>query len=264
MRRGTLLPVLMMLWAVQAAAQFVAPGGTIPAVSGSKTGANGTVWRSDVSVLNVGETDTNVVLVLFPEIRPAGPVFEIMESSPIPIAAGRQVTLKNVVLSTFGERNKNGALAVFSIDGAPLVLASKTSTANPGPTGGSFALNVYGVLAADDEAWIANVEHDGFFRTNIGVFVPVEPATNQSYVFSIVVYDAEGLEVGSSTMVFEEAGLIQRSLDEFNINADLLDGWIAIQCSDPELPWYGYATVIDEATGDAVYRPATTRMPSSP
>ena len=263
MRRTLLLLAAVLLWAATAAAQFVAPGGAIPAVSGSKTGANGTVWRSDVSVLNVGDTDTQIVLVLFPEIRPAGPVFDIMESDPIPVAAGQQVTFRNVVLSTFGERNKNGALAVFSIDGAPLVLASKTSTANPSPAGGSFALNVYGVLAADDTAWIANVEHDGFFRTNIGVFVPVEPAANQSYVFEIVVYDAAGLEVGSSAMVFEEAGLIQSSLDEFDIGADLLDGWVEIRCSDPELPWYGYATVIDNATGDAVYRPATTRMPSS-
>ncbi len=260
MRRVVMLVMATLLCSAGAGAQFVGPGGTIPAVSGSKTGANGTVWRSDVSVLNLGDSDTEIVLVLFPEIRPAGPVFEIKQSDPIPLPAGQQVTFRNVVLSTFGERNKNGALTIFATDlTAELVVASKTATANPSPTGGTFALNVYGVLAADDEAWIANVEHDGFFRTNVGVFVPAAPESGQSYIFEFVVYDSEGLEVGSSSMVFEEAGLIQQSLDDFGLADDLLDGWVKITCSEPEVPWYGYATVIDNATGDAVYRPAITR-----
>jgi hypothetical protein len=255
--------IATLLCAAAAGAQFVGPGGTIPAVSGSKTGANGTVWRSDVSVLNLGDSDTEIVLVLFPEIRPAGPVFDIKQSDPVPLPAGQQITFRNVVLGTFDERNKNGALTVFATDlTAEIVVASKTSTANPSPIGGTFALSVYGVLAADDTAWIANVEHDGFFRTNVGVFVPAAPEPGQPFIFDIVVYDAEGLEVGSSSMVFEEAGMMQQSLDDFGLADDLLDGWVEITCSEPEVPWYGYATVIDEATGDAVYRPAVTRQSS--
>ena len=162
-----------MIAASSAAAQFVAPGGTIPAVSGSVNGENGTVWRSDVSVLNVGSAATSVVFVLFPEIKNSGPVFEVQQSDPITIEGNAQLTISSILTSLFDERGKNGALSVFSTDGSPLVLASRTFT--PGPTGGSFGLNVYGVLVADT-AWIASVEHDGFFRTNVGVFTPINPA----------------------------------------------------------------------------------------
>jgi hypothetical protein len=261
MRKMMSMVLVAMVSAAPVAAQFVAPGGTIPAVSGSVHGENGTIWRSDVSVLNLSSSPTSVVVVLFPEIRTNGPVFEVQQSDPIPIEGNSQLTIANVVTSLFGEREKNGALSVFSTNGAPLVLASRTST--PGPTGGSYGLNVYGVLVADT-AWIANVEHDSSFRTNIGVFTPLDPPTKQSLVFVVTVFDAGGVEVASGSLAFEEAGLKQKNLDFFGVDDALLDGWVEIRCGDPSAIWYAYATVIDNVTGDSVYRAAITQQSSIP
>ena len=58
--------------------------------------------------------------------------------------------------------------------------------------------------------------------------------------------------------------LWQKNLDYFGVTDPLLDGWVEIRCADPITIWYGYATVIDQATNDSVYRPAVTRQSSIP
>lgn len=260
MRRGTLLTILVMAWAVPAAAQFVAPGGTIPAVANTP-GENNTFWRSDVSILNLSSSDTSVVLLLLPELRNAGPAFDPIVTDPIPIVGNGQLTLANVVTGTFGLRNVKGGLSVFSTNGAPLVLASRTYT--NAATGGSYGLNVNGVLAADT-AWIADLTENSFSRSNIGVFLPIDPAASQALVFTVRIFDSLGAEAASGSLLFDQAGLQQKGLDFFGVDDPLQGGWAEIRCSDPSAIWYAYATVIDNITGDSVYRPAISQQSSIP
>ena len=74
MRRITLLTVLTLLAVSSANAQFVAPGASIPVVA-NLPGLNATDWRTDVSVVNLGETETSIRLLLLPEIRNGVPGF---------------------------------------------------------------------------------------------------------------------------------------------------------------------------------------------
>lgn len=260
MRNWFFLALLSLVMASPAAAQFVAPGGTIPVVA-NIPGENNSFWRSDVSILNLNASATSVVLLLLPEISNNGPAFEGQITDPIPIEGNGQLTLANVVTGVFGLRNVKGALSIFSTDGAPLVLASRTYTNAPG--GGSYGLNVNGVLVGDT-AWIANVEHDGFYRTNIGVFTPIDPPTGESLVFTVTIYDDHGAEVASRSLIFEQAGLKQKDLEFFGVEDGLLAGWVQIRCSDPTAIWYAYATVIDQVTNDSVYRAAQTHQSSIP
>lgn len=255
-----LFPLLILAAAVPAAAQFVGPGGTIPAVANTP-GEDDTFWRSDVSIRNVSSSATEVTLLLLPEIRNAGPTFEPMVSDPIPVPGDGHITLQNVVTSVFGLRNKKGGLSVFANDGAPLVLASRTYTNAPG--GGSYGLNVHGVLVGDT-GWIAGVREDAFYRTNIGIFVPADPPTGQPLIFTVTTTDDEGLEVAQGSLTFEQAGMQQKGLDFFGVDEALLDGSVSIRCSDPTAIWYGYATVIDNASQDSVYRPAVGQQSALP
>jgi hypothetical protein len=213
-----------------------------------------------VSILNVSSAATSVQLFLFPELKNSGPAFEPQISDPFPIPGNGQLTLANVVTGVFGLRNVKGGLLVWS-NGAPLVLASRTYT--NATDGGSYGLNVSGVLVADT-AWVANVEHDGFFRTNVGVFLPVDPLPGQSLTFTVTIFDADGVEVAEGPLVFSSAGLRQKDLEFFGLEDILLDGWVQIRCSDPTAIWYAYATVIDNVSGDSVYRAAITRQSSIP
>jgi len=260
MGKKSILALTILLWTVQAGAQSVAPGGTIPAVA-NLSGENLTFWRSDVSILNLNSAATSVVLLLLPELRASGPTFEPLISDPMPIPGNSQLTLANVVTSVFGLRDVKGGLSVFSTDGAPLVLASRTYT--NAAEGGSYGLNVSGILVADT-AWVANVEHDGFFRTNVGVFLPIAPPVGQGLVFTVTVFDDDGIEVAEGSLIFNQAGLRQKDLDFFGLEDSLLDGWVQIRCSDPSAIWYAYATVIDNVTGDSVYRAAIGKQSAIP
>jgi len=259
MRRLFVISTLILLVSAPASAQFVAPGGTIPVVADNR-GAAGSFWRSDVSILNLNSSATSVVLLLLPELTNQGGVFDPQTSDPLPIPANGQLTLASVMTSVFGERNAKGGLSIFSTDGAPLVIASRTYTNG---SEGTYGLGVYGVLVADT-AWIANVQHDAFYRTNVGIFMPVDPQEGQSVVFYVTVYDAQGAEVGSGSLIFDQAGLWQKSLNFFEVEDPLLDGWVEIHCPDPTAIWYGYATVVDWGSNDSVYRPAVTRQSSIP
>jgi len=263
MHRLFVFSTIFLASAIPAGAQFVAPGAAVPAVA-NIAGVNDTFWRSDINVLNLNSEATSVVLVLYPEIKRSGPVFEIQQSDPIDIAGNGQVTISNVVTSVFGERNNKGALYVYSLDGSQIVVSSRTST--PAPAGGSYGINVNGILVADT-AWISGVEDEGFtgfYRTSVGVFIPVGPAEGQEVGFTVTVYDSDGVGVASGSLVFDQAGMQQKFLADFGLEEDLLDGWVEIRCHDPLAVWYAYATVTDNASNDSVYRSAITRQSSIP
>jgi hypothetical protein len=246
----------LLICAAPAAAQFVAPGGAIPAVA-DIAGENDTFWRSDVSILNVSSAETSVWLYLFPELKHSTPTFDFQTAGPFSIPGDGQLTFKNVVTSVFELNNVKGGLQIFS-DGAPLVLASRTYTIDP--ERGSYGLNVYGSLVLSDTAWVANVENDGFFRTNVGVFVPAGASPGNPVIFTVTIKDAEGTEVASGSFTFDQAGLKQEDLEFFGVVDDLLDGSVTIRRSGPSVLWYAYATVIDNGTGDSVYHAAIGRQ----
>lgn len=237
------------LAAAPAAAQFVAPGGTLPVVA-NLPGLNGTLWRSDVSVLNVGDADTQVMFQLFPEIVGGQPAFDGVTVGPILLRAGEQLTRTNVLQSMFQLVNTKGALRVWSTDGAPLVIASRTYN-NPGS--GTFGQDVSSVLVAS-RAWAAGLEHDSLYRTNLGIFWQFD----EPIAFDIAVYRADGTEVGSGTVSFPGAGLIQVPLSSLGVDPGvqpLLDGFVLVTCPDSLALWYGYVSIVDQVSGDAVLRP---------
>jgi hypothetical protein len=256
MRRLIILAMAFLAMSAPAAAQFVAPGGAIPAVA-NIAGENDTFWRSDVSILNVSPAETSVMLYLYPELKNSTPTFDFQTAGPFSIPAGGQLTFRDVVTSVFELRNVKGGMQIFS-DGAPLVLASRTAT--NAPEGGSYGLNVYGVLVVSETAWVANVEHDGFFRTNVGVFVPAGASPGNPVIFTVTINDAAGTEVASGSLTFDQAGLKQEDLEFFGVVDDLLDGSVTIRRSGPSVLWYAYATVIDNVTGDSVYHAAIGRQ----
>jgi hypothetical protein len=262
------LTLLVLIFALPAWSQFVAPGGAIPVVA-NNPGEFGTFWRSDINIRNISSQTTSVTLLLLPELRASGPTFERQVSDPITVPGDGQVTLQNVLTGQFGIRNKKGAVSIFSNDGAPLAIASRTYT--NAPEGGTYGLNVYGLLVVGDEgsgtneAWIAGIDHSdtGFNRTNIGVFLPVDPPVGQSYVFTVTTNDGDGLQIAQGSMTFDQAGLIQRSLSDFGVTEAISNASVTIRCNSADALWYGYATVVDNASQDSVYRPATGRQPAS-
>jgi len=259
MRRITLLAVFFLMTVSFASAQFVAPGGTIP-VAANLPGLNGTDWRTDVSVVNLAATETTIRILLQPEIRNGEPVFEPVVTEPITIAAGAQHTMRNIIETVFGFTNTKGALSIFSDDFAPLAISARIYTL--GDDGGSFGQNVEGLLVAND-AWTPGIAHDGFYRSNIGIYLLHPPLPGEPVRFAIRVYDDDGEEVGSGTIIFNDAGLQQHSLSNFGVEM-LLDGYVEFDCLDPAVTFYAYASRVDQVSGDAVFRQARGRQSDLP
>ncbi len=251
MRRIVLLASMAILAAVPLSAQFLAPGATIPAVA-NLPGKMGTYWRSDVTVTNVSSQDTTVILELFPEIRDGAATFERPDPVQFDLAANQQLVLSNVVQTRFGLQNVKGALRVYSTDGVPLVISSKTWT--PG-NGGSYGQGVYGLLVANT-AWVGDLVQNGLYRTNIGIFWQWD----QPVTFTIRFHAADGTLIQENQVTFEEAGLKQFSLDPTLGISSLPSGWAEIICSDDALGFYAFSSRIDQTTGDAVYQAAVGRF----
>ena len=259
MRRITLLMVLTLMAVSSANAQFVAPGASIPVVA-NLPGLNATDWRTDVSVVNLSDNETSIRLLLLPEIRNGVPVFEPEITDPIIIAAGAQKTMRNVVETVFGFSNTKGALSIFSENFAPLVVSARIYTL--GDDGGSYGQNVEGQLVVN-VAWTSGITHDDFYRSNIGIYLPFDPAPGHPVRFTITVFDNDGDEVGSGEILFKDAGMQQYSLSDFGVEM-LLDGYVEFDSLDPTVDFYAYASRVDQVSGDAVFRQGRGRQSDLP
>jgi len=255
----TMLTILSLLAVASANAQFVAPGASFPVVA-NLPGLNATDWRTDVSVINLGETETSIRLLLLPEIKNGVPAFEPEITDPMIIAAGAQKTMRDVVETIFGFSNTKGALSIFSDDFAPLAVSARIYTL--GDDGGSYGQNVEGLLVAN-QAWTPGITHDDFYRSNIGIYLPFDPAPGHPIRFAIRVFDRDGDEVGGGEILFKDAGMQQVSLSTFGVEM-LLDGYVEFDCLDPTATFYAYASRVDQVSGDAVFRQARGRQSDLP
>jgi hypothetical protein len=248
-----------LLTASLAGAQFVAPGATIPVVA-NLPGLNNTDWRTDVSVVNLDAAETSIVLLLQPEIRDGVPEFEPILTDPVPLAAGDQKTWRNIVETLFGLSDKKGALSIFSTGGAPLVISARIYTL--GDDGGSYGQNVEGVLVAR-EAWTPGIAHDDFYRTNFGIYLPFDPLPGEPVRFVVRAYAPDGELAGVGNITFNDAGLQQHGLSAIGVDG-LLDGYLHIECLDPSVAFFAYASRVDQVSGDAVFRQAKGRQSDLP
>ncbi len=245
------LALLIALAAAPATAQYVAPGAILPVVA-NLGGVNDSSWRTDVTVLNLTDHAVSIQMILIPELVNGEPTFEQVISGPITIPAGGQLTMPNILLYRFGLNGVKGGLSIYTTDGSPVLVSSRTYNVPEG--GGTYGQDVSGLLVADT-AWLAGLEHDGLYRTNLGILVPASPGAGETLRFTVTVYDAQGTQRGSGTLDFDRAGLQQVPLSAFGVGT-LVDGYAVISCSDPTALWYGYASRADQITSDAVFRVA--------
>ena len=187
-----------------------------------------------------------MVLTAYPELIGGQPAFARQTGDPISIPAGSQLTVSNVLQTRFGLNNVKGSLFVYSTGGEPLVISSRTYTSDA--DGGTYGQDVSSVQLVGT-GWASGLRHDGFYRTTVGIFWPWEDATR----FTLTVHDASGDEVGGGVLDFDRAGLRQVNLSDLGVST-LIDGYLRITADDAAAPWYGYASRVDQISGDGVFR----------
>ena len=215
---------------VRGTGELAATRSYLPAAHTS--GANGTEWRTDVTLVNPGTRSTNVSLTQL--VHNASIV--------IPLASGEMRVLPDILARIANDRGVNALLAQSD---APVIVNSRTANGSYG----QFVEAAYAPI--EREAVIAGVEESESFRTNIGLLV-----TGGDRVVTISVYDAEGKVRGQGSYFVATNMPLQIPLETL-IEGSLINGRVKITGSGDDFQIsYAYGSVIDNRSSDAVYIPA--------
>jgi subtilisin-like proprotein convertase family protein len=204
----------------------------LPAIHAS--GANGTEWRTDVSVIN-------------PTSQPASVIGKISSGGTIVfvVAPGEMHLLPDVVGLSIGL----GGLHAFTIDspGTPLLVTSRTWTGSGAGSYGQFIAATDGVGATST---VIGVDDNDAFRTNIGFRFAQAPAA-----VTVRVFDAEGNPRGEGRFDITSDEPLQIPLRNL-ISGPLTNGRVTFESGSISRLDFAYASVIDNSSSDPSYIPA--------
>ena len=228
-----------------------APQLLIPA-AGSTPGANGTYFRSDITIMNFASHDQLVKLQWLPQ----GSGTQTSTTITIPAQSGirsgdfvasylNQTGLGSIIVSGMADAN--------SVDpNAVLYVSSRIWTMQPGtngttsqslpavPTNALFATSIAGLFAVGGADNVSN------YRVNVGI-VNVDPANSQT--FQITVPGANGTNIYSMT-------LPPMTMQQVSLGSGLpATQQVLIQNTTPSATqsnlWVAYGSTVDNTTGDA-------------
>lgn len=236
---------------VAGATPEVAPFLLIPVVA-NINGQAGTVWRSQLRVLNHGSFSVHVDAELrFQGAIGLPPVLESFELQP-----GEAKTIDDVVGDFFGFTGVTGSLRLVPREG-PAALCASSRTANHGSEGtyGQYVPGIRPEQGLSGRGVLIHIDSDANSRSNLGIV------------------ETDGLTVGVRIRLFDALG---RSLTE--AARMTLGPWESIQINDVfaffSVPgrrnarieierdsgsggFFAYASVIDASSGDAIFVPVT-------
>lgn len=222
---------------------------TVPSV-GHAPGAYGSVWRSDVAVVNATTAEASVEFRYVPTDGSA-PLTKTERVAPGIRGFG------DIVVSLFGfdeESSSSGALHLRS--DTPLVISSRTfNVADEGTFGAHLGgISVAGGMTPAHRGVIPQVKRGVAVRTNVGLTnLAASPAT-----VGVSLYAADGSMLGGETPVSVPPwGLVQIN-DVFAAcgTGDAPIAWVRIDVKTEGGAVFAFASVVDNRTGDPTIVPA--------
>jgi hypothetical protein len=220
------------------------------------SGAVGTDWRTDVELHNPGtETGEYEVSVLLTGEDNSSPASSIQT-----VTAGGSLRLDDVLHSVFS-LDGTAALRITPMAGAVGVISSRTYNQTPDGTYGQFvgALPASEAIAHGEQGLMIELTHNrgssGGYRTNLGF---LNCTASQAEV-RIDLFRSSGAPLGTVNSTL--GPFMHRQLNrifERVTEDDVTDGFATITSTTPGSQLIAYASVVDNATGDPVYVPATT------
>jgi hypothetical protein len=225
----------------------------IPAVA-SIEGANKTVWRSDISLINPGARDATVWLELLLRDRDnsAG-----LPSTQVAIPAGAAIRVPDVV-RTLHRARAAGALRVVVEDGE-VVVSSRTYTTGRDESFGQVipAFSEERAIVSGLPAFLPGLRYasatgDGY-RCNLGV-VNLSPSEIE---VTADLYRADGQSLGELSFELPPFGTIQENDILAKTAGDEIDSAYAVLTSTTVGARYlAFASVVSNSTGASVFVPA--------
>lgn len=201
-------------------------------------GAEGTRWRTDLSVLNPCDVELTVGL----RLHTASGIFE----GDFIVPAGEQQVFADVV-ALLADGDIKGSLEL-EVSGEAMVTSRTYNVAPSGTFGQSIdGMPSDAMFEVDDVVFLQQLREDEEFRTNIGVL----NAGDTTAMVTVELYDRHGASVGTFDLAVPAGRTIQENRpfrDRFG-RTDVLAGSARIIVVSGSAV-YPYASVVDDGTGD--------------
>lgn len=245
------------LFLVLVSASAARGGEVIVPISAVAPGANGTLFRTDVRLLNVSETSP---ITINAEFLPANRDNSTPATREITVPAGAMLVLNNIVGEFFGG-NGLGAIRFESEDEFRVTSRTYTDSPNPSAPGtfGQFipAIDSAGAMASGVLLHLSNDTNlaQGF-RANSGFMNPgTLPVT-----VAVILHDAEGNELGTGNV----GPIPPRSVTQVAVgaaignNASFANGYMTFSAPAAVI---GFASVVDNRSSDQIFVAAQSHPP---
>lgn len=212
-----------------------APSGeelTVPVI-GRAPGANGTFWRSDVTLFN--PTADPIMLTL----RYGGATRTLA-------VGGHDTEVLEDILSSFDQASGSGALFVSWDGSAGPVVTSRTYTTSD--SGGTFGQSIDPMGALRTAMYVPGLRNDSGFRSNIGVV----NGGSESESVTFIVLLPSGSELARNTITVAARMQVQYAVSALfpNVNASAFT--LSVQ-GDANAQLFAYGSMVDNASGDPVF-----------
>ena len=215
----------------------------IPAV-GRAPGIGGTYWRSDVTLMNPNLIGVRVGW----RYLAAGSNNTATGWSYMNLAGGETRVLRDVA-SAFGVASGTGALE-FAADGftAPII-TSRTYTTTV--DGGTYGQSIDPVASYRADVYVPGLRSDASYRSNAGFY---NNSDNETGVTAQLV-NLNGQVVGQASLSVPAHAPVQFSLGALfpNVNLAQYSTLTLHAHTDGGAILFGYASVVDNASGDPVF-----------
>lgn len=211
----------------------------IPIV-GRTAGAEGTYWRTDVTIVNTAAAAATISLSI--------PHSDV--SRELTIGAGATLSLRDVV-SLFGLESASAPLTIRCSDTHALVITSRTYTTRP--AGGTLGQSIDAVdpqtLSATQA--VTGLRDDESFRTNLGV-TNLAP---QADTITLQLKREDGSIAATTTVTVDAKSVLQRNVRAlFPELQSAIGRFRIVASSNSATAQYAlFASVIDNGSGDPSY-----------
>jgi VWFA-related protein len=216
----------------------------IPALAHAP-GANGTQWRSDLTIVNESQASA-AVTVTFLDVNGGQPV-----STVLGIEAGATISWTDVMAALFGASDSVSRKGAIRIDStAQLAAFSRTyNLTGFGSFGQSYpALTANDAITPGQLGVLPQLKKNALFRTNVGF----AELSGQACLVRARLFGASGAQVGQDDLITVPGGGWWQQDDIFGAvgagNQDIAYATVEPLTTGGKV--WAYASVIDNATGD--------------
>ncbi|HET8796922.1 MAG TPA: hypothetical protein VFO89_04510 [Thermoanaerobaculia bacterium] len=205
-------------------------------------GANGTQWRTDLTITNRSETFPTEVSMFFFPAGGGTPIQHKFDLDPL-----QTITKKDIVFGTFGILQRAGTIWMGAANDS-VTLAAHARIYNTGNAAGEFGQVVHGMPPdkLPRVVWLSGLTGIDGNRTNVGIGNP----NNTPAFFSITWYDKDG-EVRGSVQLAVGPWDVMLINDIFSYLGLPHDEGLTLRIRSSTHLIYAYASVVRNDTGDA-------------